>query len=203
VSAGYFLNPIVFLIDTLFGLYILMVMLRFLLQSVRADFYNPVSQFLVKVTNGPLRLLRRVIPGWGGIDNASLVLLFLLQFTGLGLILFLSGATPGVSLIPGLAVASLTKLISLLIYVYVFGIFIMAIISWVNPGSYNPVASLIASLTEPLMRPARRFIPPISGIDLSPMVVLIGLYILRMLIMPPLQLAAIKAGFPTPAISLL
>lgn len=203
MSAGYFLNPVVFLIDTLFGLYILMVMLRFLLQSVRADFYNPVSQFLVKVTNGPLRPLRRIIPGWGGIDNASLVLLFLLQFIGLGLILFLSGATPDVTLIPGLAVASITKLVSLLIYIYVFGIFIMAIISWVNPGSYNPVASLIANLTEPLMRPARRVIPPISGIDLSPMVVLIGLYILRLLIMPPLQLAAVKAGFPLAAISLI
>jgi YggT family protein len=180
-----------------------MVMLRFLLQSVRADFYNPVSQFLVKITNGPLRPLRRVIPGWGGIDNASLVLLFLLQFTGLGLILFLSGATPTVTLVPGLAVASLTKLVSLLIYIYVFGIFIMAIISWVNPGSYNPVASLIANLTEPLMRPARKLIPPISGIDLSPMVVLVGLYIIRMLIMPPLQLAAVKAGFPPAAISLI
>lgn len=203
MGAGYLLNPLVFLVDTLFGLYILVVMLRFLLQCTRADFYNPVSQFLVKLTNVPLRPLRRVIPGWGGIDIASLVLMFALQLIALALLLLLSGATPTLALLPGLLMATLTKLVSLVLYVYVFGIFILVILSWVSPGGYNPVASLLYSITEPLMRPARRMIPPISGIDLSPMAVLLVLYVLRMLIIPPLQVATIKAGFPPAAFGLL
>ena len=79
------------------------------------------------------------------------------------------------------------KLVSLLLYVYLFGIFILALLSWINPGTYNPVASVIANLTEPLMRPVRRLIPPMGGLDLSALVVILGLYVVRMLIMPPLD----------------
>ncbi|MGD8515063.1 MAG: YggT family protein [Granulosicoccaceae bacterium] len=203
MGSSYLLNPLVFLIDTLFGLYILIVMLRFLLQCTRADFYNPISQFLVKATNAPLRPLRRLIPGWGGIDIASLVLVFGLQLIALTLLLLLSGATPTLALLPGLLMATLTKLVSLLLYVYVFSIFILVILSWVSHGGYNPVAPLLHSITAPLMRPAQRMIPPIGGIDLSPMVVLIALYVLRMLIIPPLQVATLKAGFPAAALGLL
>ena len=123
MGTGYLLNPLAFLVDTLFSLYILVVMLRFLLQTVRADFYNPITQFLVKLTNAPLKPLRRIIPGWGGIDVASLVLAFLLQFIGLGLLLAISGAPLGVALLPGLLIATLTKLVSLLLYIYLFSIF--------------------------------------------------------------------------------
>lgn len=203
MGSGYLLNPVVFLVETLFGLYILIIMLRFLLQSVRADFYNPISQFLVKLTNAPLRPLRRIIPGWGGIDNASLLLMFALQVIALTILLLVSGVTISVAMLAGLAVGALTKLISLLFYVYIFSIFIMAIISWINPGSYNPVAALLASLTEPLMRPLRKVIPPVGGIDLTPMLALIILYVAHMLIIPPLQIASIKVGFPIEAIRLL
>ena len=203
MGSGYLLNPVIFLVETIFGLYILIVMLRFLLQLTRADFYNPISQFIVKLTNAPLKPLRRVIPGWGGIDNASIVLLFLLQLFALAILLFFAGVKPDISILPGLLVGTITKLISLLFYVYIFGIFIMAIISWISPGSYNPVGALLASLTEPLMRPVRKVIPPVGGVDLSPMVALIGLYIVRMLVMPPLQLATVKAGFPLGAVGLL
>ena len=193
---GYLAAPVIFLIDTLFGLYILVVMLRFLLQTARADFYNPISQFIVKVTTPALRPLRRIIPGWGGIDNASLVLLFSIQCIALLLLGLISGVfSEGLS-IPGLLVASITKLISLLLYIYLFGIFILALLSWISPGGYNPVAAVIANLTEPLMRPARRMIKPIGGMDLSPMAVILVIYVARMLIMPPLISLSVNLGFP-------
>lgn len=179
----YFAASAVFLIQTLFGLYILAVMLRLLLQWARADFYNPVSQFLVKITNPPLRPLRRIIPGWGGIDIASVLLLIALQMLELFLVNTAIGRAQS---LPGLALGAVVELISLLLNIYIFGIIIQAILSWVAPTSYNPVIGLIHSLTEPLLAPARRFIPPISGMDLSPIAVLVLLQLTKMLVLAPL-----------------
>ncbi len=187
MSDSYLLNPLEFLINTLFGLYIMVVMVRFLLQWVRADFYNPVSQFVVKLTNPALRPLRRVIPGWGGVDFAAVVLMLALQMLSLLLILLLRGqGIPPVTLL----FWSLAELVSLAINVYIGAILIQVILSWVSPGGYNPVVALIYSLTRPLMAPAQRLMPPISGIDLSPMLVLIGLQLLKMLTIPPLLMLA-------------
>lgn len=200
---GYLAAPVIFLIDTLFGIYILLILLRFLLQTVKADFYNPISQFIVKATNPLLRPLRRIVPGWGGIDNASLVLLLLVQCLALLLLGLISGAFSSGLSVPGLLVASITKLVSLVLYVYLFGIFILVLLSWISPGSYNPVAAVIASLTEPLMRPARKLIPPMSGIDFSSMAVILGIYVLRMLLMPPLISLSVNLGFPVELIRLI
>lgn len=172
-----------FLISALFGLYILAVLLRFLLQLVRADFYNPLSQFLVKVTNPPLRPLRRIIPGVGGIDFASLVLLLALQM----LELFLIGVSVGQQVsLPALIVGSVAELINLLLNVYIVGILIQVILSWVNPHSYNPAVSLLYRINEPVLAPARRVIPSISGIDLSPVLALLALQLMKILIVAPL-----------------
>lgn len=187
----YFAASAVFVIQTIFGLYILAVMLRLLLQWVRADFYNPVSQFLVKVTNPPLRPLRRVIPGWGGIDLASVLLLFVLELIQQFLINTALGVTQPVA---ALALSAVVALLSLLLNIYLFGIIIQAILSWVAPTSYNPAVGLLHSLTEPLLAPARRFIPPISGIDLSPIAVLLLLQLTKMLILAPLADVARHLG---------
>lgn len=186
---GYLLNPVEFIITTLFQLYIVIVMLRFLLQWVRADFYNPFSQFIVKVTNPPLKPLRRIIPGVGGIDMASVVLMLLLQFISLSLVLLLRGS--GISL-GVLFIWSLAELIELAFNVFIFSIIIQAIMSWFNQGrgGYNPVSLLLYSLNEPLLRPARRLIPPIQGLDLSPLVALIALQVIKMLVVPPLRYLA-------------
>lgn len=174
----------VFLIQTLFGLYILAIMLRFLLQWVRADFYNPVSQFLVKVTNPPLRPLRRFIPGFWGIDLAAVVLMLLLQM----LELFLVGVVVGQSFRPlGVLVMSAGELLSLAIYVFMVAIIIQIVLSWIQPGAYNPVIGLINRLSEPLLAPARRLIPPISGLDLSPLAVLILLQLSLILLVSPIR----------------
>ncbi len=177
-------NAATFLIETLFGLYILVVMLRFILQWVRADFYNPVSQFIVKATQPPLQPLRRLIPGTRGVDLASVVLMFVLQFLALWLTFRLVGASPGPV---GLAVYAVAELLRLLVNVFFFAVIIQVIISWVNPGAYNPVTSLLHSLTEPLMAPARRLMPPIQGFDLSPIPVLIALQLVKFLLIAPLQ----------------
>ncbi len=199
----YLLNPVIFLVDTLFSLYILVVMLRLLLQIVRADFYNPFSQFLVKVTSPLLRPLRRLIPGWGGIDVASLVLLFSLQCLAIVILVLLQGIGLGTIGIAGLLVATLTKLVSLLLYVYFFSLFLLAIMSWISTGGYNPVTALMSSITEPLMRPVRKLIPPIGMLDLSVFVTILGLIVARMLIMPPLYALSVQLGFPRMLLSLL
>ncbi|HWQ95506.1 MAG TPA: YggT family protein [Gammaproteobacteria bacterium] len=181
---GYFGNAAVFLIQTVFGLYILAVLLRFLLQWVRADFYNPVSQFLVKMTTPLLRPLRRVIPGFGGIDFASVVLMLALQIIELVLVIQLLGQPLSVG---GLMVLAVAGLLSLLIKIFLFSILIQVILSWVRPGDHSPVSLLLYQLNEPLLAPARRIIPAISGLDLSPVLVLVLLQLSLMLLVAPLQ----------------
>lgn len=181
MSGNYFTNPIEFLISTLFSLYILTVMLRFLLGLVRADFYNPVSQFLVRVTNPILVPLRKVIPSIGKLDISAIVLMIALQVLALTLIVLLRGGGVPVGTV---ILLSLAQLVSLAINVFFFAIIIQVILSWVNPGAYNPVTSLLNSLTGPILRPIQQLIPPISGIDLSPLFAIIGLQVLRMLVMP-------------------
>lgn len=177
-------NAATFLIQTLFGLYILIVMLRFLLQWVRADFYNPVSQFIVKATQPPLAPLRRIIPGFAGLDVAALVFMFALKLVELWLVMALVGKGAPLG---ALAVLSVSELLGLLIMIFIFSILIQVIISWVNPGTYNPVMGLLHSINEPLLAPARRLLPPMSGLDLSPLVVIICLYLVRMLVEAPIR----------------
>lgn len=184
MGGNYFSNAGVFLIQTLIGLYALCYMLRFLLQWVRADFYNPFAQFLVKVTNPLVRPLRKVIPGIGGADWASLivvVLLMLAEFLLIGMLPKYSIPSP-----QGLIVLALAETLSLLVNVFLFSIIIQAVISWVNPGGYNPIIGLLNQLTAPILSPVRRFVPPISGLDLSPMVAIIVLYLVTMLFIQPL-----------------
>jgi YggT family protein len=183
---GYLATPLDFIVRTLFQLYILAVMLRFLLGWVRASFYNPVAQFLVKVTNPPLLPLRRLIPGLFGVDLASVVLMLALQILALSLLALIWSAPITVG---GLLGGAVVELIELAFNVFIISIFIQAILSWINPGSYNPVSSLLGSLNEPLLRPARRLIPPVSGFDLSPLAVIILLQVLKMLVMPLLRVA--------------
>lgn len=178
---GYLASPLTFLISTIISLYILAVMLRFLLQLTRADFYNPLSQFIVKITAPALRPLRRVIPGWGGIDVAALLLMLLLQILAVWLVFRLSGQ--GIGVFP-LFIVAVAQLVDLAFSVFIFAILIQAILSWITPGTYNPVTSVLFSLTEPVLRPVRRVIPPISGFDLSPLVAILGLQVIRMLVMP-------------------
>lgn len=171
-----------FLVDTLFSIYIALIMVRMLLGLARADFYNPISQFLVSATNPLLKPLRSVIPSIGRFDTAAVVLM--LALTVLQYFLLTSLAGHGVNLITLIPVAVI-KLIELLLNVYIFALIIQAIISWVNPGTHamqNPMASLLNSLTRPVVAPVQRILPPVGMIDLSPMVVIIGLYAIKIVV---------------------
>jgi len=176
-------NALTFLISTAFGVYILLVLLRLLLQLVRADFYNPVSQFVVKATNPPLKPLRRHIPAIGRIDTASVLLMIALKLLELWITFALLGHSPQLS---GLVVLSVAQLLSLCIHVFIFAILIQVVLSWVNPGAYNPVTVLIHTLTEPLLGPARRMLPATAGLDFSPFVVMVGLVLVSMLVVDPI-----------------
>lgn len=182
------MNPLsnagVFLVSTLFGVYILAIMLRLILQMVRADFYNPVSRFIIKITNPPLKPLRRFIPGFAGIDMASVIVMMVLQMLEI-FIITLMRHFPAPDIL-GLTLYASVELISLGFYVFLFSIFILAILSWINPGQYNPINSLLHQITEPVLRPARRLLPPMSGMDLSPMIAMVGLWLIKLLLLDPL-----------------
>lgn len=194
-GGNYLMNAGIYLINLLFGLYLLAVMLRFLLQTIRADFYNPICQFLVTVTNPALKPLRRWVPGYRGIDWPSILLMFLLQAIEICLVaLLVSGQIPVAISFP-IIIAS--KLLVLLIYIYIFVIIIQAIISWVQPGSYSPFTILLYQLSDPLVKPIRRYIPATGGIDWSPFVILILLNLALMLLARPLQdWGSYLSGFP-------
>jgi YggT family protein len=191
MNSNYMTDPLIFIIDSLVSLYILAIMLRFLLQWCRADFYNPISQFLVKITHPILKVLRRYIPPLGRIDTSSIVLALSLQMLADYSILFLKGF--GIS-IGALALLSFGNLVSLLINVFIYAVFARAILSWLNPGSFNTASSILHSLTEPLLETCRKFIPDFGGIDLSPLIVLMVLQLSKMVILPPLQQLASLIG---------
>lgn len=194
-GGNYLMNAGIYLINLLFGLYLLAVMLRFLLQTIRADFYNPICQFLVTVTNPALKPLRRWVPGYRGIDWPSILLMFLLQAIEICLVaLLVSGQIPVAISFP-IIIAS--KLLVLLIYIYIFVIIIQAIISWVQPGSYSPFTILLYQLSDPLVKPIKRYIPATGGIDWSPFIILILLNLALMLLAKPLQdWGSYLSGFP-------
>lgn len=175
------LNEItVYLVQTALTLLLFAALLRFLLQAVRADFYNPICQFLVKVTNPLILPLRKLIPGFGGIDIASLVLLLLVQVAGLVAMLALLGASwPNPLLILLWAVVAIA---ALLVQFYFFALLAMIIVSWVAPGSRHPLVTLLYQITEPVMAPVRRIIPPLGGLDFSPIAVFIMINILQIVL---------------------
>ena len=183
MAGGYFSDASLFLVDTALGLYSLIVLLRFLLQLTRADFYNPLSQFIVKATNPPLVRLRQIVPGLWGIDLAAVILLVILEGLRLGLTALLLGHTPHFA---GVVVLSIAELLKLTVYVIVFSIFVRALLSWVSGRVHHPMAKLLSSFTEPLLAPARRLLPATGGLDLSPIIVFIALMLVLKLLVQPL-----------------
>lgn len=164
------MNPFVFLIETVFYFYTLLLMLRLLLQWVRADFYNPLSQFVVRATNPVVKPLRRIIPGLGGIDLASLLLVIGLTAIKIVVVTWIMDIPVNPL---SLLLTSLMETFVLLLDIFLFSIFILAIMSWINPDPYHPAAALLSNLTRPVMRPLRKYIPPIGGIDITPMIAII------------------------------
>lgn len=171
------MNPFAFLVDVIVDLYLMVVLLRFWMQLARADFYNPISQFVVKATNPVLVPLRRLIPGLGGIDTPSLVLAYGLIFAKICLISLINQG--GVNSFAAVAIVSGFSLLNEAITLVMYVVIIRAILSWFAQGGHNPAAFLLTQLTDPLLKPIRKIMPDLGGLDLSPMVLLIGIMFLQ------------------------
>lgn len=171
------LKILLFLLDTICGFFTLALLVRFVMQWARAPFRNPLGQFIVAVTDWMVRPVRRVVPGLFGLDLASLLLAWLWQVIYQGIALGLSGVLFAVTPAPALVVLLLAALevAKIGLYLVMGAVLVAAVFSWVNP--YAPLAEVFNSLTRPLLRPFRRFIPPVGGVDLSPLALLLVLQI--------------------------
>ncbi|ALI07773.1 MULTISPECIES: YggT family protein [Pseudomonas] len=170
----------VYVLQTLGSLYLLIVLLRFVLQLVRANFYNPLCQFIVKATQPLLKPLRRIIPSLFGLDMSSLVLAILVQMALMALTLLLTYGTTGNPL--QLLIWSLIGVTALFLKIFFFALIISVILSWVAPGSHNPGAELVNQICEPALAPFRRIVPNLGGLDISPILAFMVLKLIDMLV---------------------
>lgn len=185
------LSALGFILGTILNLYALIVALRFVMQVVRADYYNPVAQFVVKATDPLLLPLRRVVPSILRYDTASLLLCFgvlllkliLFKLASLGFVPAIGRSLPvdGVPVVL-LAIVALIDLIHLMFNIFIYACVIQAILSWIPNASGNPAQALLSAITRPVLEPVRRFIPPMGGFDLSVLVAIIGMFALQMFI---------------------
>ena len=171
-----------FLVNTLFDLYIFVLMVRILLVAVHADFFNPLSQFIIKLTKGLIVPLRRIIPNFKNIELASVVVILILECVKFYLLGIISDSTINFAGVLVLASADALKTLVNLIF---YAILLQAIMSWINQG-YSSISAILAKITAPIMRPFRRTIPPIGGIDVSPIAVMVVLQLIIILLIGPL-----------------
>ncbi|MGE5625064.1 MAG: YggT family protein [Bacillota bacterium] len=179
------IHALVFIVNTVLNLYTGAVMLRFLMQQVRADFYNPLAQAMMKITNPLLLPLRRVIRPWNRLDLAALVLVVLLQFLNVLLVTFLANL-PGayIPYAPGyLVMWTFIKIVYILLNLYFLTIFLEVILSWFAQGR-SSMDGLLRPLNAPLLRPVRSVLPPLGGLDFSPLVVLLLLQVIDYYVLP-------------------
>lgn len=180
----------VYLLNTLGSLYMMVVIVRFLLQLARADFYNPISQFVVKATNPLVLPLRRVIPGFGGFDWATLLVALLLQALLISLILGFNGRLDLLSV--SLVAWSLIGLAAAITKLFFFTIIVSIVFSWIAPGSNHPVLALLHQINEPMLSPLRRLLPAMGGLDLSPILAFLMINVIDIL----LRHAAVATHMP-------
>ena len=173
-------NALVFILRTLFDLYILTFAMRLLLQWAAVDKRNPLVQFILRVTNPLVIPLRRLLPPVGRIDTATIMVLVGLQLLATLLVVRI-GCIGGPELLPVLALA-LLNIVRLALSIFTWSIIIYVVLSWVSPGGYNPGAALVAAIVEPVLAPFRRLIPMIGGLDLSPLFALIAIQAVSMLL---------------------
>ena len=163
----------VFLIEAVASFFVFVLLARFHFQWLRVPFRNPVGEFVLATTSFMVLPVRRVVPGLAGLDLASLVLAWLVQALGLWLQAQIIGAEPPLF---NLALVALVDLLRYSLYILMFAVIVQAVLSWVNP--YTPVAPAFDTITRPFLRPLRRFIPPLGGVDLTPLILIVLLQVL-------------------------
>jgi len=181
-----------FLIDSISGFFVFLLLARFHFQWLRVSFRNQFGDFIIALTNWAVMPARRVIPGLAGLDLPTLLVAWILQAATLALVFFLRGHDLGAA--PGAVVAVLfaiafVDLIRFSVYILIFALIVQAVLSWTNPTS--PIGFTFDAMVRPFLRPIRRFVPPISNIDLSPLVLLV---LLQVLLIPISYLRAQVAG---------
>ena len=181
----------IYVLQTLGSLYLMLILLRFVLQLVRANFYNPLSQFIVKATQPLLKPLRRIIPSIFGLDMSSLVLAIIVQMILMALTLLLIAGTAGDPLL--LLLWSIISVTALFLKIFFFALIISVILSWVAPGSHNPGAELVNQICEPALAPFRRIVPNLGGLDISP---ILAFLVLKLLDMPVINNLAAMSHMP-------
>ena len=162
----------VFLIQTFAGLYLILLLLRFLMQLSRVDYYNPICQAIVKVTDPPVKPLKKILPTIRGVDVSTLFVALVVQLLAISLVMSLSG---GYAFHPVYIAWSLVGLLSTIFKIYYFSLIIMVIASWVAPYSNHPAMALVNQLTEPVCAPARKLLPPMGGMDFSIILVFVAI----------------------------
>lgn len=163
-------SAIVFIVNSLAQLYLLVLLLRLWLPWLGADFRNPLAQAILKLTSPVIVPLRRIVPPVGRVDTATVLVAFIIQYITILLLLIIIGRTAG---FVAIAVTAIVNLAVLSLYMFVFAIIIRVVLSWVSPGGYNPAMAIIMTLTDRILRPFRRFIPVMGGLDLSPVFAII------------------------------
>jgi YggT family protein len=180
---SYLANAGQILINFAFGALVALLVLRVMLQAVRANFYNPICQFLYKLTNPVLMPLRKVIPAWRNLDIAGILLAWLLSAIKLALLYALFKQSLGVL---GLGVMAFADLVDFVLMLYLGLILVYVLISFISVERSNPIVPLVFQLIEPLLRPMRRRLPTFGGIDFSPMVAWLVILLARVLIVGPI-----------------
>ena len=162
-----------FLVDTAFSLLVYLLLARFHFQWLRVPFRNPMGEFVLAATSWMVIPARRVVPGLAGLDLATLLLAWLVQALSIGLQAWIAGAEPGVAAVAAVAAVDLVRYS---VYILIFAVFVQVAISWINPDA--PLGPFFDLVTRPFLRPLRRFVPPVGRVDLTPLVLLIILYVL-------------------------
>lgn len=193
-------NAVAQIFNTIAGLYLLFVVARFLLQLAKADFYNPISQAVFKITDPMVKVFRSFIPGYRGIDFSSLILAFFVQFAAISLtILLYGGSLPSISF---MVTWSFVGVLNFIILFYYYALIASIVMSFVMMFSGNmnphPILSLVWQITEPIMSPVRKVIPPMGGLDFSPIFIFLVIGLIRNFIYQSFgvneQIAAVVIG---------
>lgn len=184
-------NATIFLITTLFDLYLFVLMVRVILVHARADYFNPLSQFVVKLTQPIINPLRRILPNVAHFELASIFLILALEVLKFFLI---SIMVTGVPHITGLLILAIGDAAKILLNTFFYAILFQVLLSWIQPG-YSPVGRVLSLITSPIMKPIQRIVPPIGGMDISPIPALIILQLLMILVITPLLNVGLRMSF--------
>ena len=181
MGSSYLSNTLLYLINTVLGFFIFILLLRLFLQAVRANFYNPICQAIVKISNFPLAPIRNMFPIVRGFDLSILLILTLLQTLETGIMLSAIGKSAALE---GVILLALSELLKTTIWLFIGYIIIRVIISWIAPYSPNPVSELVDALADPILNRIQNLVPSIGGLDLSPMVAIV---LLQLALILPIQ----------------